>query len=34
LDSRAQLEPWHGLIDNGPNWSNAKQRIRKLLVTN
>jgi hypothetical protein len=33
VDSGAQLDPWQGRIDNGPNWSNAKQRIRKWLLT-
>jgi hypothetical protein len=25
--------PWHGRIDNGPNWSKAKQRSGNRLVT-
>ncbi len=33
MDSGAQVEPWQGRIESGPNWSNAKQRIGKWLVT-
>ena len=30
---RAQQAPWQGRIDNGPNWSNAKHRPGKWLIT-
>ena len=29
----AQVLPWQGRIDTGPNWSNAKHRFGNLLVT-
>ncbi|OLL89272.1 hypothetical protein Ae406Ps2_6479 [Pseudonocardia sp. Ae406_Ps2] len=31
--SGAQVTPWQGRIDSGPNWSKAKQRPGNRLIT-
>jgi len=32
-DRRAHADPWHGRIESRPNWSQAKHRSGKWLVT-